>query len=130
MRPEPVWVRNDVVGQIHGYQIAQFGGRPGIRDEGMLESALARPHNLWLYERVSITRLAAAHAFGIAMNHPFIDGNKRTAFVVSVLFLELNGFPFNAEEVDAASMFVSLAAGELDEAELSDWFEQWAAPVS
>jgi len=95
----------------------------------MLESALARPINLWLYEEPSLFRLAAAYAFGIAMNHAFVDGNKRVAFVVSVMFIEQNGFRFNATEVDAAMVFTSLAAGQLSEMQLSEWFENWALKV-
>ncbi len=127
MTHEPIWVESTTARHIHRLQLGTFGGLDGVRDNGMLESALARPINLWHYERASIARLAAAYAFGIAMNHPFIDGNKRTAFVVSVLFVELNGFTFSAGEVESAATFLSLAAGEMGEQELAEWFETWMA---
>ena len=125
----PIWVTGSAVRQIHRHQIAQFGGITGTRDEGMLESALGRPVNLWLYEQATISQLAAAYAFGIAMNHPFADGNKRTAFVVSVLFIELNGRSFFADEVQSATTFISLAAGDLGEKDLATWFEKWSKPI-
>jgi len=123
MNIEPTWVEGTAVRLIHRQQLAKFGGLTGIRDEGMLESALARPVNAWHYESFGILRLAAAYAFGIARNHPFVDGNKRTAFVVSVLFVELNGFEFCGSEPEAAVTFLALAAGELDENALAEWFE-------
>jgi death-on-curing protein len=126
MTREPIWIHGSTIRQIHRLQIATFGGLDGIRDERMLESALARPVNLWLYEQASVFELAAAYGFGMAMNHLFIDGNKRTALVVSVLFIELNGFKFNASEIDATTTFYSLAAGELREPQLSEWFAQWS----
>jgi death-on-curing protein len=122
----PVWLTAVAVRQIHRHQISQFGGLWGIRDEGMLESALARPFNLWVYERANTFQLAAAYGYGIAMNPPFLDGNKRTAFMVSVLFIELNGCTFFADEVESATTFLSLAAGELDQTELAGWFERWS----
>jgi death-on-curing protein len=94
----------------------------------MLESALARPKNLWHHGEGSVFRLAAACAYGIAMNHPFIDGNMRAAFVVSLLFMELNGYSFMAGELECARGFLSLAAGDIDEAELAGWFERWSSP--
>ena len=126
----PVWVTGLAVRHIHRHQIAQFGGLGGIRDIGMLESAMARPVNLWHSEQWTIFQLAAAYAFGLAMNHPFVDGNKSTAFVVSVLFIEVNGWSFFADEVKAATTFLSLAAGELDEVELAAWFKAWSSQVS
>lgn len=92
----------------------------------MLLSALSRLKNVWLYAKPSLFDLAAAYAYGISQNHPFVDGNKRTAFVVSVLFIELNGFEFTAPEVDSATVFLSLAASALTEAELATWFERWS----
>jgi len=129
MSQGPFWIEASTARTVHRMQLAMFGGLDGIRDDGMLESAIARPVNLWLYEQATLFRLAASYAYGITMNHPFIDGNKRTAFVVSVLFLERNGLRFVAPEVDAATMFLSLAAGELGERELSEWFEQWCGNV-
>ncbi|MDR3692890.1 MAG: type II toxin-antitoxin system death-on-curing family toxin [Fimbriimonas sp.] len=128
MTKEPVWVHGGTVRHIQRFQIAAFGGLEGIRDEGMLESALARPVHLWFYERAPIFLLAAAYAFGIAMNHPFLDGNKRTALVISVLFVEVNGYMFTADEVDAATTFFSIAAGDIGEGEMTEWFEKWSIP--
>lgn len=130
MNAEPTWVLPETVRQSHRTQISRFGGPSGIRDLGMLESALARPQNLWHYGSPSIFEMAAAYAFGIAQNHPFIDGNKRTAFVVSATFLELNGVTLVASEIDAASAFLALAAGELGEADLANWFELNSQPTS
>lgn len=126
---EPTWVIPTAIRQVHRQQLEQFGGLAGIRDEGMLESALAKPLNQWHYGTPSIFDLAASYAFGIAMNHPFVDGNKRTAFVTSALFLQLNGYQLTADEVNAAETFLALAAGELSEAELSDWFSKHSKPI-
>jgi death-on-curing protein len=128
MRREPIWVLQATVRFIHRDQIEAFGGLAGTRDEGMLESALSRPVNLWHYGEPTLIDLAAAYAYGIARNHPFLDGNKRTAFVVSVLFLELNGLLLTASEVDAAEIFIALAAGDLEESDLAAWFADHASP--
>lgn len=122
----PVWVLDAVVHAIHQRQLAEHGGATGIRDEGLLESALARPRQLFAYGRAkaSLSRLAAAYASGIVRNHPFIDGNKRTAFVVSLLFLRLNGIVLDASQEDRYKAFVSLAAGELSEEKLAAWIEK------
>lgn len=125
---EPIWVHPTAIRQIHRQQLEQFGGLTGIRDEGMLESALSKPLNLWLYGSPTLFDLAASYAYGIAMNHPFVDGNKRTAFVASALFLALNGIRLTADEVGAAETFLALAAGELSESELSDWFSRHSEP--
>ena len=120
---EPVWVLDEVVPAVHGRQLAEHGGSPGIRDAGLLASALARPKQLFAYGGADATlpRLAAAYAFGIARNHPFLDGNKRTAFVVSLLFLRLNGLTIGATQEEKYEVFVALAAGTPDEAALSAW---------
>jgi len=109
---------------LHRSSLMEHGGGVGIRDEGLLESALARPLNLVAYEKANVFEIAASYAFGLARNHPFVDGNKRCAFVVSAVFLELNGYELNAPEAEAAIVFLKLAAGELKEAELARWFEQ------
>jgi len=127
MTQEPTWVQGSTARQIHRLQIDSFGGLDGIRDEGMLEFALARPLNLWHCERAPLFQLAAAYAFGIAMNHPFVDGNKRAALVVSILFIELTGFQFNAPEVDAATTFFALAAGDLSEGQVAEWLALWSS---
>jgi death-on-curing protein len=119
-----IWLdRRDVEG-FHAIQIAEFGGLAGIRDAGALESALARPLNLTAYAKPSIFELAASYAFGIAKNHPFVDGNKRTALVTSFTFLELNGWDVTAAETDAVLAFVDLAAGKLSEKQLVAWLEK------
>ncbi len=118
---EPVWVELDVVLAIHEEQIAEHGGGVGIRDIGLLESALARPLNLAAFGEPDLAALAAAYAFGICRNHPFVDGNKRAAFVVCELFLALNGQALTAADGDCVSTILALAAGELDERALTTW---------
>ncbi|HRO61854.1 MAG TPA: type II toxin-antitoxin system death-on-curing family toxin [Burkholderiaceae bacterium] len=129
---EPIWVLDEAVEAIHNRQLAEHGGATGVRDAGLLASALARPKNLFAYEAEDITlpRLAAAYAFGIARNHPFVDGNKRTAFVVSLLFLRLNGFTIVATQEQRYETFLALAEGRFDEAELGAWFEHWCRPAA
>jgi death on curing protein len=120
---EPHWLAADVVIALHGMQLAAFGGPEGIRDQGLLESALARARHTFAYERPvpSLARLAAAYAFGIVRNHPFLDGNKRTGLLAAFLFLELNGEVVRAGEEDAYEIFMRLAAGKLSEMELTNW---------
>jgi death-on-curing protein len=127
---EPVWIRLDVVLMMHEELLMLHGGPEGVRDLGLLESALARPKNLFAYseQEVSIARLAAAYALGIVANHPFADGNKRTAFTVSLTFLKLNGFEVTATKEDRVLTFWSLAAGEISEEQLALWFERNTAP--
>ena len=123
MMLEPVWVLYEAVEQIHRLQLAEHGGLEGIRDANLLESALWRPKHLFSYfgDEVSLTQLAAAYAFGIARNHPFIDGNKRTAFVVCLLFLRLNGFELIATQDEKYETFLALAEGRLSEEHLHVW---------
>jgi death-on-curing protein len=121
---EPVWLRLDAILAAHDDQLAEHGGGVGMRDQGLLESALARPRNLFAYGEASPAKLAAAYAFGIARNHPFVDGNKRTALVAAEGFLGLNGFDLTATDVECVGVFLSLAAGEVTEEQLADWFEQ------
>lgn len=111
---------------MHERQLAEHGGISGIRDNGLLESALARPQNLFVYSdtAVSIPRMAAALAYGIATNHPFLDGNKRTAHVAARAFLLLNGYNLEATQEDKYLTIYKLAAGDLTEEALSDWFEK------
>lgn len=106
----------------HAEQLAEHGGGEGVRDAGMLESAMARPRNLVSYSAPDLADLAAAYAYGIARNHPFVDGNKRTAAVVSETFLMLNGHRLAAGDAALVVAFLALAAGELSEAEMADWF--------
>lgn len=120
---EPVWVREDVVRAIHRRQLAEHGGTEGVRDAGLLHSALARPRNLLAYgdPPPDLSALAAAYAFGIARNHPFVDGNKRVALVVCRAFLLLNGQDLIAEQDEKVGVFLALAAGSLSEEALADW---------
>ena len=110
------WISKQALLLLHAESLAEHGGGQGLRDDGLLNSALARPLNLAAYGEPDIAALAAAYGWGIARNHPFIDGNKRTGFVVGILFLELNGYTFTASEADAAQAVLALAAGTLDEA--------------
>ncbi|MFA9201219.1 MAG: type II toxin-antitoxin system death-on-curing family toxin [Cypionkella sp.] len=118
------WVAPQVAESAHAEQLAAHGGGAGTRDERLLESAMARPQNLAAYGNPNAAALAASYAFGIARNHPFVDGNKRTAAVVSETFLMLNGFALTATDAEVVVTFVALAAGELSEEELADWFRQ------
>lgn len=118
------WVSLRAVLAMHAAQIAEHGGGEGVRDEGLLDSALSRPLNLQAYGEPDLPALAAAYAFGIARNHPFVDGNKRTAFVVSATFLVLNGRRLAASERDVVETFLALAAGVLDEDALAGWFRE------
>ena len=120
---DPIWISIELTLGIHSRQLAEHGGADGVRDQGLLESALGRPRHLFAYTDPTpeIPRLAAAYAFGIAKNHAFIDGNKRTAAVVCETFLLLNGFELTATDIEAYPIFLSLAAGELSEESLADW---------
>ena len=120
-----MWVADSVVLAIHEAQLAEHGGIAGIRDEGLLSSALARPRNLYAYgEAPDEALLAAAYAFGIARNHPFLDGNKRTAFVTMELFLNLNGWVLTADDGECISTMQELAAGGVSEKALAAWLRQ------
>lgn len=120
---QPVWVLREVVLLAHEQSLAQFGGSAGIRDEGLLDSALGKPQNLFAYGKPTLFELAASYAFGIVKNHPFIDGNKRAGFVVAVAFLQHNGWRLEAGEVDATLRTLALAAGEMSEAAYADWLK-------
>jgi death-on-curing protein len=114
---KPVWIDERDALALHDRLLALHGGAVGLRDDGLLKSALARPQQRLAYaESPDVVDMAAAYTWGIVRNHPFVDGNKRTGFVVGVLFLELNGYRFNASEEDAAQMVLELASGNLDEA--------------
>ena len=129
---EITWIDKHETLTIHAQQLAAHGGGEGIRDEGLLESALARPLNLLAYseEAPSHARLAAAYGFGIARNHPFVDGNKRTALVVAFTFLLVNGLRVTAPKEDRYFAFYDLAAGKLSEDGLAQWLEVNSEPVS
>jgi death-on-curing protein len=124
---EPLWVSKKAVLAMHTAQLAEHGGSEGIRDETLLDSALAKPRNVFAYaDRPDIFRLAASYAFGIARNHAFVDGNKRTALVVSLTFLDRNGWDIVASKEDLYFTFLHLADGSLTEDELTAWFSRHA----
>lgn len=123
---EPFWLSRKIIVAIHDEQLAIHGGASGLRDEDMLESALDRPKNKWSYESAGLAELAAAYAFAIARNHPFVDGNKRTSLLALYTFLGVNGVDFDVPEAEAAAMILSLAAGEVAEEGLIRWIrDNW-----
>jgi death-on-curing protein len=126
---EPVWILREVVHALHERLLAEFGGAVGVRDAGMLDSALSRPANQFAYGTPSVPELAAAYAFGLVRNHPFVDGNKRIGFATAVLFLELNGYRFTASEVEATVQTLALAAREVDEAGFAAWLKTNSKPA-
>ena len=117
------WLREDVVIALHDEQIAEHGGSLGIRDRGLLSSALARPQNQVAYGKPSVFNLAAAYAFGVIQNYPFVDGNKRAGFLAAYVFLDLNGWELAASEAEAVNAVMALAAGEMDETGFSVWLK-------
>jgi len=121
---EPVWLSVEMILDIHAEQLAMFGGPDGLRDLGLLESALARAKNKLVYGQTDLSTLSASYGFGIAKNHPFVDGNKRTAFAAIIVFLGLNELEFCASEAEASVMILALAAGELSEVDLARWIRQ------
>lgn len=123
------WLELRVVVAAHDEQLAEHGGSPGIRDRGLLESALARPQNLAAYEAPDAAALAASYGFGIARNHPFVDGNKRAALVAIDLFLALNGRELAATDAECVVTVLALAAGNLDEAQLAEWIRSKLATI-
>ncbi len=124
------WLNADVLRAIHHEQLAEHGGGTGVRDEGLFESAVMRPQNLAAYEQPDVFELAAAYAIGLAKNHPFVDGNKRTAYVAMELFLWLNGLELLATDADCVITMLGVAAGEIKEAELADWLRQQTEPIA
>lgn len=118
---EWIWIATEVAAAAHLEQLAEHGGGEGVRDARLLDSAMARPQNLAAYGEPDAAALAASYAFGIARNHPFVDGNKRTAAVVSETFLVLNGYELTATDAELVVAFLALAAGDLAEDELADW---------
>jgi death on curing protein len=123
MNKEPVWLLREFIIAIHERLIAEYGGSSGLRDEGLLESALARPLHLFHYAHPSLVELAAAYAVGIAKNHAFIDGNKRTAFVAAAVFLSRNGLRLTAPEAEATVAMVGVAEGSMTEAQFASWLK-------
>jgi death-on-curing protein len=126
---EPEWLDVDIILDVHAEQLALFGGAAGVRDLGLLEPALARPINKFGYGDDDLASLAAAYAFGIAKNHPFVDGNKRAAFASIIVFLGLNGIDFAVPPENATAMILALAAGEVSEQSLARWVrDNWPKP--
>lgn len=123
------WIATEVAIAAQAEQLAEHGGGDGVRDMKLLESAMARPRNAAAYGHPDAAALAAAYAFGIARNHPFVDGNKRTAAVVSETFLILNGHSLEAKDAELVVAFLALAAGELSEEALTDWFRERVVPA-
>src|SRR5665213_1247390 len=123
---EPAWVTYDQVIAIHSRQLRCVGGAPGLRDDGLLRSALQRPIDKWQYQQAELPELAAAYAFGLAKNHAFVDGNKRIAFMTMVSFLRKNGAHFAPDQAHATTIVMSLAAGEVSEESLARWIrDNW-----
>jgi len=121
---EPIWLQREFIIAVHERLIADHGGSSGLRDAGLLESALARPRHQFHYGQPSLTGLAAAYAVGIAKNHAFVDGNKRTAFVAAVVFLERNGMHLTAAEAEATIAMVRVAEGSMTEKQFTRWLDQ------
>jgi death-on-curing protein len=127
---QPLWISKKAVLAMHSEQLTEHGGSDGIRDETLLDSALAKPLNVFAYDdEPDIFRLAASYAFGIARNHAFIDGNKRTALAVSITFLDRNGWDIMAPKEEVYFTFLHLAEGSLSEDQLADWFKKHAVPL-
>ena len=126
---ERVWVERPVVDALHGRLLAEHGGAPGVRDEGLIESALARPRQIHAYTGAGIIQLAAAYVAGIVRNHPFVDGNKRTGFMTGYVFLERNGYRLTASQAEAAQAVLELAAGTVDETGFTAFLRDHVKPV-
>jgi death-on-curing protein len=133
----PRWLTRKIVDTIHEKQLQQHGGLPGVRDDGAVESALARPKHLWTYagdeeagnEDLDLIRLAASYGYGIARNHGYRDGNKRTAFMATYVFLRLNGHKIEAQEPEVVDLMRAVAEGACDEIELAEWLRAHTVPV-
>lgn len=125
----PRWVQKKVILAIHEEMLSDYGGISGIRDEGLLDSAISRAENLFLYGKPSLFDLAAAYAFGIAKNHPFLDGNKRTAFLTAYIFLERNGWILSAPEAEATIQTLALASSQISERDFSEWLSKSCEPA-
>ena len=120
---EPVWLLESAVLIAHEISLSVHGGGSGIRDYGLLQSALAKPRNLFEYEQAGVPELAAAYMAGIVKNHPFVDGNKRAGFLAGAAFLELNGYRLFASETDATQAILGLASGQLNEEQIANWLK-------
>jgi len=123
-----IWIERSVILAAHDEQLAEHGGGPGIRDEGLLDSALARPLNRAAYGKPDAAELAAAYAYGLAADHPFVDGNKRTAFLALELFLALNGHQLAAGDADCVMCLLAVAGGTMKEEAFADWIRRHKRP--
>lgn len=122
---EPIWLQRVWVDAIHFQQLQRFGGLHGVRDENVIESALARPRNLWAYDNVTdIATLAAAYGYGLTRGHGYVDGNKRTGFVAMAVFLDINGWSLEAQELEVVQVMLAVASGELAETDFAAWVRQ------
>lgn len=119
-----VWLPLPIILAVHDEQLTEHGGLSGVRDQGLLESALARPEHLAAYGEPDVAELAASYGYGIARNHPFLDGNKRTAFVAALLFLDFNGYAFTASDTEKVLTMLNVAAGEISEMEFAEWIRR------
>lgn len=127
---EPTWVTRRIVDVLHQEQIDEHGGSFGVRDDGLIESALARPQQKWRYDpEADVFGLAAAYAYGLAKNHGYIDGNKRVSFVTTYVFLGLNGFDFDAAEPEVVEIMIDLASGGVTEDEFAQWLRTRCVPI-
>jgi death-on-curing protein len=125
----PTWIRKDVLLAVHERLLAEHGGSSGIRDEGLLDSALGRPQNLFAYGNPMIFDLASSYARGIIKNHPFVEGNKRTGFMAAYLFLNLDGYEFTADESNVVIKTLAVAEGKIDEEHYAGWLKQNSTAV-
>ncbi len=128
-RREPVWLSRTVVDAIHADQVREHGGLPGVRDDNVVESSLARARQKWTYGERDVAVLAAAYGYGIVTSHPYRDGNKRIGFLALVTFLGVNGHDLDTTDVDVVATIVELAAGRLTEHELAHWIREHLAPM-
>jgi death-on-curing protein len=130
MSRKPRWISRNALLLLHQESLAEFGGAPGLRDEGLLDSALARPQNVYAYRpKSSVAELAAAYSFGLAGNHAFVEGNKRVAFLSIGLFLAINGYELVAGQIDAIHTIIAVASGTMDEAALAQWIKTNSARI-
>ncbi len=128
---EPVWILQEIVISVHQMLLAEHGGAPGIRDEALLESALNRPQQRYFYgEDISIFSLSSSYCYGLARNHPFVDGNKRIALTIAAIFLEVNGYSLNAPEPNTVIIIEELAAGKLTEDDFTGWLKEFSISLA
>ncbi len=127
---EPTWITKEILITVHAELLNRFGGLSGIRDEGLLDSALNRPKHLFSFSRPTLFQMASSYAHGVVKNHPFLDGNKRTGFMSAYIFLGVNGWSLEAPEEEAVLETLSLAAGETSEEAYSAWLERTSVPTN